>query len=172
MLLSRLSKITSVLIFSVVLTGCAGSVAMSTPESARVTTGAYDGVWEVNVLKSAGLQYVSGWQLSCGDMRHTFQIEVTDGAITLDNGKTARTAYVSNSGRFKMNFPIDHEASASVNSGTTMANGDMKIILRGKLDESKSVGFLTYGIAEFGYGGCTAKTRFKYLGKQADDLSV
>jgi len=42
-----------------------------------------------------------------------------------------------------------------------MANGNIRIILQGNL--KKGAGFVTHGIAEFGYDGCTAKTKMKRL---------
>lgn len=168
----HLPKLVAAVALATIVSGCAGTVARPTPESARVTSGTYDGIWQVNVMKSAGTQYVGKWNLSCDDMRTTFNINVIDGAIVLEDENKSKKTYVSDKGRFKMYFPIAHKASASQQSSTTMANGNMKIILRGRLDRAKSVGYLTYGIAELGYGGCTAKTRFKYLGESRKDQSA
>lgn len=142
------------------LIGCAGTVAKETSESDKNTTGDYDGEWGVEVLKAASSQQLGNWILSCGDMRRKFTVSVEDGVITVGD----KTAFVSNEGKFKMYMPIETKAEATGTSARSMSNGDMKIILRGRLSKSDSAGFLTFGIAEMGYGGCTAKTKFNYLG--------
>jgi len=153
---------TTALVFT--LSSCAGSVAMRTSEADREQTGQFDGMWQVDVQKAAGIQYVGAWQMNCGDMRHKFNITVEDGTISAEDGKgKIKKAYVSNKGRFKLILPIRHKSSESGQSDATMSNGNMQIILRGRLSDKDSVGYITYGVAEVGYGGCTAKTKFKRM---------
>lgn len=145
--------------FSVIgLTGCASVGTVS--ESNRAVSGQYDGTWLVNVQKSAGLQYVNGWNMQCGDMTNTFPVKVEDGMLYFGNSKQQIKTGVSESGRFKLIVPLGDIASASQQSSTSMANGDVKVILRGSLNQDKQNGHITFGVAEVGYGGCTAKTKF------------
>jgi len=160
MLLSSKLKGITALLLSIFLAGCAGSLGGVVKEENRDTTGAFDGLWKVEVQKAAGLQYHGKWNMRCGDMRRTFNMRVVDGAATVSNAKDAKKAYVSSKGAFKLIYPLTEDARASGNSSITMANGDRKLILSGKLtpDGGDSKGYITFGIAEVGYGGCTAKT--------------
>lgn len=143
------------------LTGCASVGTVS--ESERDVSGRYDGVWMVEIQKAAGLQYVQGWNMNCGDMRDSIPMLVKDGMMQFDDSPNALKVGVAESGRFKMVIPLGDIASASPTSDISIANGDVKIILRGNLSDEKSKGHITYGIAEMGYGGCTAKTKFRRL---------
>lgn len=160
MLLGKFSKLTAVLTVAIVVSACAGTVLSPIEEEYRDTSGVYDGLWKVDVQKAAGTQIYGKWNMNCGDMRRTFNMRVTNGTMNFGRGKNATTVYVSADGKFKAIIPIDHVASATGTSSTTMANGTMKTIISGQLADEKSVGFITYGIAELGYGGCTAKTKF------------
>lgn len=155
----KFARICTVAVLVAGLTGCAGTVAMKTKQSDRDRTGAFDGVWQVDVQKSAGLQYVGNWQVQCGDMRQVFSITVADGTVGIKKGDGVIKAYVSDKGQFKLFYPLDTKAKASGASSTTMTNGDSKIILRGRLGDNTD-GYITYGVAEVGYSGCTAKTKF------------
>lgn len=141
------------------LAGCAGVGTVS--ESDRVKSDKYDGVWIVEIQKAATLQLIQGWQMSCGDMRRSFAVLVKDGMIQLNNdGKQIKTAVAEN-GRFKLTIPLGDIASESGTSDIIMGNRDVKIFLRGTLKDFNANGHITYGIAELGYGGCTAKTLYK-----------
>jgi len=82
--------------------------------------------------------------------------------MTLSGINDPKKAFVSSKGVFKLVHPLNGDARASGNSSTTMANGDRKLILTGKLapEGGASKGHITYGVAEVGYGGCTAKTKY------------
>lgn len=157
MLLDKKIRVAAVLLISIFITSCAGILTEVKQEN-RDTASTYDGTWKVEVLKSAGSQFNGNWVLNCPDMRRTFNMRVNDGTISLGN----TSSYVSADGIFKLIHPISSEASATGSSSTTMANGDMKLILTGKLvpDGERSKGHITYGIAEIGYDGCTAKTKY------------
>jgi len=161
MLINQDRKLAIVLLFSTFVASCAGTLG-GVKEENRDTTGKYDGVWSVEVQKAAGIQYVGKWNMHCGNMQNTFYVRVDDGALTDRKSADAKKAFVSSDGVFKLTQPLSNEASASGASSTTMANGDMKLILTGKLvpDGENSTGRITYGIAEIGYGGCTAKTKY------------
>jgi len=160
-LFNKKRKLAIVLLFSTFAASCAGTLT-GIKEENRDTTGAYDGTWKVDVQKSAGLQYQGNWRMQCGDMQRTFYVRVDDGAMTDRKGADAEKGYISSDGVFKLIQPLSSKASATGSSSTTMANGDMKLILTGKLvpGSENSKGHITYGIAEFGYGGCTAKTKY------------
>ena len=163
MLFKTKMEIAALILLSAVITGCAGTLG-SIKEENRDTTGIYDGIWKVDVLKAAGIQYVGKWNMHCGDMRTSFNLRVDDGTILFGNAENTTKAYVSAEGAFKLTHPLSGKASASGASSITMANGSRKLILTGRLvpDGGNSKGFITYGIAEVGYGGCTAKTKYSF----------
>ncbi len=150
----------SAILSATLLTSC-GAVPMQVKSEDRDVAGLYDGVWNVAIAKGRALQYVQNWQFTCGDMSSSFHIAVDDGTIELESSKTTVTGYVSDKGRFKIYLPIEGDASASGRSDSSINNGERKVVLRGRLGEENGVGYITYGIAEFGYAGCTSKARFK-----------
>jgi len=159
---TKIKTIATTLAFSYLISGCFGVLGTGIKEENRDTTGAYDGIWVVEVQKAASLQTYGQWDISCGDMRRTFNIRVLDGTMDLGSDDNANKTFVSSNGKFKAILPMSVDAKASGSSSTTLANGDMKLILSGTLVPSgdKSAGYITYGIAEMGYGGCTAKTKY------------
>ncbi len=165
MILGKFGKLSAAIALFTLLGGCAGTVVSPVKEQDKSTSGEFDGVWKVEVAKGAGTQYVDKWTLTCGDMSRVFELVVRDGVINIASGQNKQTAYVSKTGKFKVILPIAGETKESVSSSTSVANGRMQLILRGQLAEQNAVGFFTVGVAEFGYGGCTAKTRFLLLGE-------
>ncbi len=159
---NRKMKIASVLLLSIFIASCASAFSSGVKEKNKDTTGKYDGLWTVEVQKAAGVQYVGKWHMTCGDMRQTFKTNVNNGIMNLGTDSNKTTAFVSKDGDFKLVLPLSGDAQASMGSGTAMANGDRKLILSGTLspDGKNSKGYITYGIAEVGYGGCTAKTKY------------
>lgn len=159
--LIKSTKLAAVVLFATLVTGCAGSsIGGGIKEKNKDTTGAYDGTWTVAVQKAPSLQYIGNWNVTCGELERTFTMEVTDATITFYNEGTPTEAYVAADGRFKMIQPLTSKAKASGTSDVSISNGDRQLILRGKLAPEESKGYITYGIAEFGYNGCTAKTKF------------
>jgi len=152
------------------LSACAGTVNKTPTAADSDSEGKFNGVWEVQVSKNGGRQQVANWTLRCGDMSNRFSIQVNNGILTFSNSDKAPTYYVSKNGSFKLNFPIAQKARESATSDGTMSNGNVRIILQGNLN--KGVGFLTHGIAELGYGGCTAKTKMKRLGDAAKPVGA
>jgi len=163
MFLNREIKIATVLLLSTFVVSCAGTMGPGVSEKNRDTTGTFDGIWTVDVQKAAGTQYYGKWHVSCGDMRRSFNMRVNDGTMTLSDAADAKKAFVSAGGVFKITLPMSDDAQASGNSSSTISNGDMQMILTGTLaaSDGNSKGYITYGIAEMGYAGCTAKTKFK-----------
>lgn len=145
------------------LTGCAGTVARPTPESKRDTTGQYDGKWRVTVAKGQNIQTIQNWKFTCGDMSHEFDIVVRDSNIALSSDAGNASGYVSTKGRFKIYLPLSGRAAAGGTSDSSINNGERKLVLRGTLGGNNTVGFITYGIADFGYAGCTSKANFTRL---------
>lgn len=143
------------------LTGCAGTVVIPTSEGNRDVSGKYDGAWRVNVSKGISIQHIKSWRVNCGDMSHEFDITVNDGTILLSSDVAEKRSFVSSKGRFKVYLPIGGVARSSGNSDVTLDNGSRKLVLRGRLSDAKSSGYLTVGIAELGYAGCTSKTTFE-----------
>ena len=158
------------LCFALALSACAGTVNRTPTAADADSEGKYNGVWQVLVSKNGGRQQVANWTLRCGDMSNKFSISVNDGVLSFSNSENAPTYYVAKNGNFKVNFPIAQKAKESATSDGTMANGNVRIILQGNLE--KGTGFITHGIAELGYGGCTAKTKFNLLGKASKPVGA
>ena len=156
-------KLTGALMVAVLLSACAGAVSRPTSEQDRDTSGRFDGPWLVTVAKGAGVQYVQNWSVECGDMTNEFDILIQDGTINIKSEAGSTRAYVSTEGNFKLSLPLSGEASSSSRSDVTLANGDRRLILSGRLGGDKPVGIITYGIAELGWGGCTSKTSFSRI---------
>ena len=156
-------KLLSTILIASSLASCAGTVARPTLEKDRDLTGKYDGTWRVTVAKGTPLQNVQNWQLNCGDMSNEFDINVRESAITVNSGVAEKTTFVSNAGKFKLYLPINGIASETAISDSTLDNGKQQIVLRGQLSDDKSVGYFTWGIADFGYAGCTSKTTFERI---------
>lgn len=148
--------------FALGLSACAGSVTRTPTAETADKQGIYNGIWQVQVSKHGGRQEIGSWILRCGDMSRQFNVQVLDGVIRFSDENSGPTYYVAQNGDFRANIPIAHRASESSNSDISMSNGNMRIILQGNLD--KGAGFVTHGIAEFGYDGCKAKTKMKRLG--------
>lgn len=81
MLCNQKSKVAIIILLSTLLAGCAGTMGAGIKEENRDISGIYDGIWTVEVQKAAGLQYYGKWNVSCGDMRRSFNMRVNDGAM-------------------------------------------------------------------------------------------
>ena len=156
-------KLIGALVVATLVSACAGAVSRQTSEQDRDTSGRFDGPWLVTVAKGAGVQYVHNWSVECDDMTNEFEIFIEDGTINLKSDAASTRAFVSTEGNFKLSLPLTGEASSSSRSDVTLANGDRKLILSGRLGGDKPVGIITYGIAELGWGGCTSKTSFSRI---------
>jgi len=144
---------------AILLTACTTTGSQISAED-RDTTGRYDGVWLVSVAKGATTQHIQSWVFDCGDMTTEFQITVQDGTMNLSSNSANTTAYVSKEGKFKVFLPIVTSASSSSQSDVTLDNAKQKIVLSGNLNSAKAKGRITYGIAEFGWAGCTSTTKY------------
>jgi len=142
-----------------VMMGCAST---SVSEKDRDTSGTFNGIWKVDVAKGSAIQYIQRWQMSCGDLEHTFYIEVKDGVVNLAGQQVEEKTFISADGQFKMVVPVKSMATSNVNSGSTFTDGSMRIILAGTLSDNskKAKGRMTYGIADFGYDGCKSTASF------------
>jgi len=74
---------------------------------------------------------------------------------------TSRVTFVSPSGNFKIEHPIEAEAKASGTSDGGIDRAGITLIMGGSLDGGK--GFYTIGIEELAYDGCTTKLKFTKL---------
>lgn len=155
-------SILTTFVLALSLSACVGSGAKIISESDKDISGIYDGLWDVRVHKHPALQYIQNWQMSCGDMRHETNLLISNGevvSISGSNDSDSRT-YVSQSGQFSYVEGLDQKAEASGISDVSMDNGSAKLIFNGKLSETSGKGYLTIGIAQFGYDGCKAKVSF------------
>lgn len=167
MLLIRNMKIATILLFSTFIASCAGTSGGRVSEQHRDTTGTYDGTWKVDVQKAISVQTFGQWIMNCGDMRQSFIVYVNDGAMTFSGTADGKKAYVSSSGDFEISIPLPGNARAAANPGLTLFKEDRRLMLSGKLapDGVKSAGYITYGIAEMLYAGCTSKTTYSLISR-------
>ena len=151
------------LLATTLLSACSGFVARQTSEQDRDTSGRFDGPWRVSVAKGAEVQHVQNWTFNCGDMTSEFDILIQDGTFNLRSNASTATSYVSKDGNFKISLPLTGKASASGRSDSSINNGERRLILSGRLGSDKPAGIITYGIADFGWSGCTSKTKFSRI---------
>ncbi len=149
------------ILFTFVLQGCASTVLKQVSESNRDETGQYDGNWKGTIKSTASKQSLGGnWTLTCGDRAGTNLgiISVVDGVATIGK-RNISTAFVNQSGKFRFEIPIEEVAAASGTSDATISNGKMTILMYGSLESG--TGKYTLGIAQFGNNGCSSKVVYE-----------
>lgn len=153
----------TVVAMTLLLQGCASTVVKQVSQSDRNTAGSFDGTWQAQVVKTAGIQYGPGnWQFSCKDMRGRSlgKFTVNQGIAQMGNNNGA-IAYVNNAGKFRFEIPMSEVAAAAGTSDSTISNGKMTYIIYGSLKNQK--GTMTFGIAQFSNNGCSSKVQFSKI---------
>ncbi len=149
------------LLVSLALQGCASTVLRQVSESDKDQTGQYDGNWKGTIKSTASTQSLGGnWTMSCADRAGTSlgTFSVNGGVATIGESQLI-TAFVNQSGKFRFEIPIAEVAAASGTSDATISNGKMTILLYGSLENG--TGKYTQGIAEFANNGCTSKVAYE-----------
>lgn len=144
------------------LLGCASPMTEQTTMEERDYSGRYDGLWGVEIHRSPGVQYLQNWQMSCANLEDETNLLIKNGKIMSVGGQdTSQTnTYISLNGKFRYIQPSSQTLRESGGSDATLDNGAVKIIFNGKLNQGKGKGFLTIGVAQFGYDGCKSKVTF------------
>ncbi len=156
----RIFKLLCLVTIASLLVGCSGRVLQTIDESERDTAGVYNGEWFVKVTKGAPVQRIDNWIFTCGDMSRVLKIIVEDGSVYIAEDKNKNKAYVSRDGKFKLKVRLSQMAEASAGSGSAIVDGKRTFILQGSLKDKKRKGYVTYGVAQFGNNGCTAKAHY------------
>ncbi len=141
------------------LTSCGAIVANPVSEANRDTSGAYDGNWQANVLKSPLKQYGPGnWIFNCSGKPQQSSFAVNAGEAAVNYQKTSHKAYVSKDGKFRFEIPMNVDSTASGTSDASIDRGKMTMIIIGALKANS--GRITYGIEQFANQGCSAKINY------------
>jgi len=146
------------------LQGCIAG-AQQVKESNRDTSGTFDGEWSVTAVSTAAVQYGAqgNWTLNCNKSRESLgKLVVSDGRMVSNYLRnTKKVAFVSSTGNFKIEQPIEEVAKASGTSDGGIDRGGITLIMGGSLDGGK--GFFIVGIEELANDGCTTKVKFTRL---------
>lgn len=147
------------LVCTILLTGCGAVVTKQVSEADRDSSGAYDGNWQANVLKSPTKQYGPGnWTFNCSGKPQQFSFSVNSGQAAVNYQKTSHKAYVDKDGKFRFEIPMNVSTSAAGTSDGSIDRGAMTMIIVGALKANS--GRITYGIEQFANQGCTASINY------------
>ncbi|MGQ7845606.1 hypothetical protein ACUNV4_14070 [Granulosicoccus sp. 3-233] len=141
------------------LTACVSNVSSQVKESNKDQSGAFDGTWVAKVQKSAKRQTMPGnWIANCDGSAWNFTLRVNDGVVSNNLRESKKSTYVSSTGDFRFDIPVNNEASAAAGSERNISLAKQTLIVYGNLEKAK--GRFTTGVAEFGNSGCTAIIEF------------
>jgi len=143
---------------TIMLQGCAPMTIKQVSESARDTSGTYDGEWMVVVENTAGHQYGPGnWEFECADRsgEKLGPFIVSDGVASISS---ENQTYVNSKGKFRIVLPLSVKAAASGTSDSTLTNDQMTLFIHGSLE--KQAGYMKVGIADLSNAGCTSTVSF------------
>jgi len=149
-------------IFSVltILSACSSNIVRTVDESSRDLSGKYNGSWIGKAIITNSTQRYGDWVLRCKDPESKFVLNVEDGRVTLGHHENAPVTYIDNKGRFKFTIKTNKSMQASIGSEASLDNGNIKIVLDGKLGEQDPNGMYVLGVAQFGYNGCMSKVSY------------
>lgn len=142
---------------TLLMQACASSVVS---DSERDTSGKFDGQYTMEVSKMAGVQFVENWRFNCGGKAYTTWMNVKDGRAFFQPfapGKPFESNIDSN-GRFRLEVPLENEATASGSSSSTIVDGRRKYILTGNLEGGS--GRMVFGVKQFAWQGCQTKVKY------------
>ncbi len=136
---------------------CVSNISSQVKESDKDTSGVHDGVWLVQVKKSAGRQYMPGnWVVNCDGSPREFSFNVKNGIAQIRHYGKLKTTYVAKDGDFRFELPISD--SNRVGKDGQLALKGRSLVFYGNLANTK--GRYTLAYDEFGGSGCTAVTEF------------
>ncbi len=139
--------------------GCASTVSSPVTDENKDTSNVFEGRWVANVQRTAGTQLMPGnWRMSCYTKPYIRRLTVANGRIALTDQRPVAFTYVNSEGQFRFEVPLTEKATESAISDLKILAGERTLILYGNLNTGK--GRITYGVAQFGNNGCTAKIEF------------
>jgi len=157
-------RIAAITVIALSLQACLNAVVRPVSESAKDTTGSFDGNWLATGKSTASVQQgIGNWRLNCSSQvgRKFGPMSVKDGVASMViRGKKGET-FVSSSGKFRMEIPLTSTARASDRSDSPLSSADRTFVLSGSLADKN--GFLTFALAGLGNTGCTSKMTYDKL---------
>lgn len=156
---ARRSIVLLLALCALTITACVSNVSSQVKESNKDQTGAFDGEWVANVQKSAGRQSMPGnWAANCNGSAWDFRVQVKEGVARNNLRGSKESAFVSPTGDFRFDIPVESEASSSAGADRDIALAKQTMIIYGNLKKAK--GRFTFAVAKFGNNGCTAIIKF------------
>jgi len=137
--------VTTVLFCCCLLVGCSNDVRRNISKEFADNSGRFDGVWKADMMETASPQVVQRWRINCQSFEQSIPINVSAGRVETRINDTLYSAYISNSGRFRL----------------SLTDGRVTLILQGDLLREPRQGSFTFGIAEFANAGCSTRVSYK-----------
>lgn len=147
----------SMFALSVVLlqTACVSNISSQVKEAEKDASGAFDGVWTVQVKRSAMQQHMPGnWIANCNGKPTKFAVRVKNGIASVRHGGKVEETFVAGNGNFRFHIPLKQKAKSSTGSDLEMTLTGINRIIYGNFEKTK--GIYTFGYEDFGNSGCTA----------------
>ena len=143
-----------------ILQGCFPAGLRSVSEENKDTSGTYDGRRVAVGKKTASVQTVSGWKITCVNKedKNYGPINVSDGEVSISIGGNQGKGFIGNTGNFRLEVPLDAEVTASGTSDESITNGAVTLIFTGSLADQ--TGLLTFGVDDFGNAGCATSVTY------------
>jgi len=152
--------VTTVLFCCCLLVGCSNDVRRNISKEFADNSGRFDGVWKADMMETASPQVVQRWRINCQSFEQSIPINVSAGRVETRINDTLYSAYISNSGRFRLEVPTELRMSSSLSSGESLTDGRVTLILQGDLLREPRLGSFTFGIAEFANAGCSTRVSY------------
>lgn len=147
----------SAVIVSAVASGCSSKPLA--PEDQNL----YDGKWVAQIGETTPLQRLTSWTMDCSNMQGELTFEVMDGVMSVALLGDVIQQRLGAGGKFEFEEMSAHRAVESAGSSTSIFEGDVTNIFRGKLSGARSKGHLDNWVQEVGVG-CTTRVSLLRIG--------
>lgn len=124
-------------------------------------SGRFDGAWKAHMLETPTPQVVQRWRINCQSFDQSIPINVSGGRVETRINDELHSAYLSRSGRFRLEIPTGLRMASSLSSGESLTDGRVTLILQGDLLREPRRGRFTFGIAEFANAGCSTRVNYE-----------
>jgi len=81
------------------------------------------------MMETASPQVVQRWRINCQSFEQSIPINVSAGRVETRINDTLYSAYISNSGRFRLEVPTELRMSNSLSSGESLTDGRVTLIM-------------------------------------------
>jgi len=146
---------------SIVLSGCGTIKAVSHDD--RDTSGKFDGHWLGTFKRTPGVQYpVGGWELNCYNYEGgVVGLYIEKGIINVVNNDRTYSAFINEDGQFRIELPTEEVMTESIASDFALDQGQVTLILSGKLGKAQPTARFVVGVKEFDNDGCTTHLKLE-----------